>query len=126
MSTFGGPHDTGVGPNEGLALIGSHNSGDFGQLFLAEQPPGTTGLTRRLNPEAFYIACRWDYQVTPKVDLLKSKATVTNPANGKSAQAQPVDWGPAESTGRVADLSPGLARSCNSKPMAWSRSLSTK
>ena len=47
--------------------------------------------------------------MTPKVDLLKSKATVTNPANGKSAQAQPVDWGPAESTGRVADLSPGLA-----------------
>ena len=32
-----------------------------------------------------------------------------NPANGRAADARPVDWGPHISTGRVADLSPGLA-----------------
>jgi hypothetical protein len=34
---------------------------------------------------------------------------VTNPANGKRAYAKPIDWGPDETTRRVADLSPGLA-----------------
>ena len=36
--------------------------------------------------------------------------TVTNPKNGKSELAKPVDWGPNQNTGRVADLSPHLAR----------------
>jgi hypothetical protein len=66
-------------------------------------------LARRLDPASFYLACRWDYNVTSKVQLLNSKATVRNPANGSTAEAQPVDWGPDASTGRVADLSPGLA-----------------
>jgi rare lipoprotein A (peptidoglycan hydrolase) len=35
---------------------------------------------------------------------------VENPANGRVADARPVDWGPNISTGRVADLSPGLAK----------------
>ena len=33
-----------------------------------------------------------------------------NPSNGRVADARPVDWGPNISTGRVADLSPGLAK----------------
>ena len=39
MSTFGGLHDTGVGPNEGLALVNSDS--DFQKLkeyFLEAQP----------------------------------------------------------------------------------------
>src|SRR5207302_1667956 len=76
-------------------------------LFLDTQPPGTTGLARRLNPAFNYIACRWDYSVTPQDFLRKSSVTVS--ANGKSVAASPADWGPNRATGRVTDLSPGLA-----------------
>jgi len=112
MSTFGGPDDTGVAPGEGLALVNSQ--ADFELLreyFLAEQPPGTSGWARRLNPEANYIACRWVYSQTPRSYLLGTLVQVTNPANGETALAKPIDWGPNQNTGRVADLSPGLARS---------------
>ncbi len=112
MSTFGGPDDTGVTPGEGLALVNS--AGDFEHLrdyFLEERPPGTSGWARRLNPETNYIACRWVYSQTPKSYLLGTLVQVTNPGNGKTALAKPVDWGPNQNTGRVADLSPGLARS---------------
>jgi hypothetical protein len=37
-----------------------------------------------------------------------ARALVRSIATGRSALAFPADWGPAEHTGRVADLSPGL------------------
>jgi hypothetical protein len=111
MSTFGGPRDLGMTPDEGLALFTRADlpNPKFAYLFLASPPPGTTGLGRRLNPDAFYFACRWDYSDTSKRFLRNSLATLTNPRNGLWVDARPVDWGPHESTGRVADLSPGLA-----------------
>lgn len=111
MSTFGGPRDPGVKSSEGLALFDPPDVAANGDLFLPQQPPGTTGLAKRLNPDARYLACRWTYAITPK-SFLKAKTTqvkVTNPANNKSAMARPADWGPADFTARVADLSPGLA-----------------
>ena len=108
-SHFGGPNDTGVAEDEGLAFI--YDVEEAPHLFLPEQPPGTTGLARRLDAErAYYIACRWDYQVTPKGLLAdpRYKAAVT--ANGVTMYAYPADWGPHESTGRIADLSPALAK----------------
>ena len=110
ISTFGGPDDKGVSPSEGLALL---NLSDvivpqFRPLFLPKQPAGTCGLARRLNPNAFYLAMRWDYAQTPRAFLRKIKVTCI--ANGIQVEAQPVDWGPHMRTGRVADLSPGLAR----------------
>jgi hypothetical protein len=111
MSTFGGPHDPGVSPTEGLSLFDPADVENNDDLFLPQQPPNTTGLARRLNPDAKYLACRWDFKTTPR-NFLKAKTTkvkVTNPANGTSANARPADWGPAVWTGRVADLSPGLA-----------------
>lgn len=110
MSTFGGPHDFGVRPAEGLALVNEHNRHYFHEYFLSNQPAGTTGMARCLNPDKFYIACRWNYHLTPKHALSAILVEVKNPANGKQAYAKPIDWGPHESTGRVADLSPGLAR----------------
>lgn len=110
MSTFGGPNDNGVGADEGLALMGETDVPRFPGLFLPQQPPNTTGVARRLNPDAYYIACRWDYGVTPQAFLKSVKVRVTNPANGKSEDAQPVDWGPNASTNRIADLSPKLAQ----------------
>jgi len=110
MSTFGGPDDSGVSASEGLALVEPSQLQQVKDYFLPTQPPGTTGLARRLNPKTFYLACRWDYEKTSKSFLLESLVTVTNPQNGKTAQAKPVDWGPNKNTGRIADLSPGLAK----------------
>ena len=45
-SYFGGPEDTGVAADEGLALIADVD--DAPQVFLPFQPEGTTGLARRL------------------------------------------------------------------------------
>jgi N-acetylmuramoyl-L-alanine amidase len=107
-SWFGGPDDEGVDPDEGLAFI--YDVDDAPHLFLEEQPDGTTGLARRLDPDMYYIACRWDYDVTSKQMLLESgqRALVKARKTGKRARAWPADWGPHEDTGRAADISPGL------------------
>ena len=105
VSSFGGPLDMGVAPDEGLAFI--HEIDDRPGLFLPYQPEDTTGLARRLNPAVFYVACRWDYDVTSRDMLLRENAWVGVPG-GSGLRAYPADWGPNENTGRVADISPGL------------------
>lgn len=102
-SWFGGPHDTGVGPHEGLALV--HSARQLPDLFL---PDNGLGLARRLDPDKFFLAMRWDYRVYPASWLLQHTVTVS--AHGRSFDAQPVDWGPNVRTGRIADLSPGLLK----------------
>ena len=109
MSTFGGPDDTRVGPDEGLALVQPGDVGLFPGIFLAKNPADTSGLARRLDPDAYYVACRWDYGITSVKYLQGVEATVTNSATGATATARPVDWGADAGTGRAADLSPGLA-----------------
>jgi len=104
-SWFGGPNDMGVAPDEGLAFIYKYE--ERPDLFLAKQPPGTSGLARRLDPDVFYVACRWDYARTPKT-MLASKVFALVSFQDKSFNAYPADWGPHGQTGRVADLSPGL------------------
>ena len=106
VSHFGGPGDTGVSPDEGLAFI--YDIDDAPQLFLPYQPVGTTGLARRLNPYVHYVACRWDYDVTPKNTLLDGMAMVKSTKTGIQMKAFPADWGPNQNTGRVADVSPSL------------------
>jgi len=105
-SWFGGPNDKGVAPDEDLAFIYEVNQAPH--LFLPAQPPNTTGLARRLSPHAHYIACRWDYDVTPREQLLQDVALVRSVKTGLSLTAFPADWGPHIDTGRIADLSPGL------------------
>ena len=108
-SYFGGPEDNGVSDDEGLAFLSDVQQAP--QLFLPEGTPGTDGmgLARRLNPFVHYVACRWDYSITPKSMLAEgARAMVRGTATGREALAFPADWGPHESTGRVADLSPGL------------------
>ncbi len=109
IDTWGGPNDAGTSADEGLALIDSSEIAQFKKYFLPEQPPGTTGLTRRLDPKAYYIAARWNYRDTSRSFLKTNLVTVKNPKNGRTAQAQAVDWGPSPSTGLVASISPGLA-----------------
>ena len=109
-SHFGGPDDTGVSASEGLAFHYELNEANQ-HLFLPLQPAGTTGLARRLNAKAVsYLACRWDYNITPKAMLQgPDMALVRAPATGREMTAFPADWGPhEEKTGRAADLSPWL------------------
>jgi N-acetylmuramoyl-L-alanine amidase len=108
VSWFGGPNDTGVSPSEGLAFIYSVDMAPH--LFLPDQPPGTSGLARRLDPSKFYIACRWDYDApgTSKDDLLDVKVLIRAPKTGLAFVCEPADWGPHDDTDRVADISPGL------------------
>lgn len=108
VSYFGGPDDMGVAPDEGLAFIYSVDTAPW--LFLDDQPPGTSGLARRLDPNVPYIATRWDYDVHSK-EMLASMdhlALVTAPKTGRQMLCWPSDWGPHHSTNRVADISPGL------------------
>jgi N-acetylmuramoyl-L-alanine amidase len=106
VSWFGGPDDTGVDPDEGLAFI--YEVSDAPHLFLPKQPPGTSGLARRLDPEVFYIATRWDYDETPKDMLPTMLVRVKAQKTGREHFATPADWGPHEDTDRIADISPGL------------------
>jgi hypothetical protein len=111
-STFGGPNDTtGVSPSEGLAMW--YEPEECPWLMLEKQPPGTTGMARRLDPSVFYLACRWPYDVVSKERLRGPEmAMVTNVKTGVSRLAHVADWGPHQAeTGRAADLSPALAES---------------
>ncbi len=98
-------------PSEGLALFDKAdlNNPKYADLFLPAPPPGTTGLGRRLDPQKYYLACRWNYTETSRDLLRDTQVMVENPQNGRQAYARPADWGPNASTGRAADLSPGLA-----------------
>jgi N-acetylmuramoyl-L-alanine amidase len=106
VSWFGGPDDTGVSPDEGLAFI--YEVDDAPHLFLPQQPAGTTGLARRLDPARPYIACRWNYDEVSKEQLLQTVALVRAVKTGKAYPAYPADWGPHQDTDRIADISPGL------------------
>lgn len=115
ISTFGGPEDMGVAPEEGLALI---NEGDlrewwFRRLFLDHYPIGTTGLARRLNPLAFYIAMRWEDHGVGREIARRAIFKLTNPVNDKHVFAQGADFGPALWTRRLVDMSPGCAQRLN-------------
>lgn len=94
-SWFGGPDDTGVREYETLSLY--HYQ-----------------LARDLNPEAMYCAIR--FTRFPGVLFKRSHwkdnicVRVVNPKNDKFIVARIVDWGPAERTGRIIDLSPGAMK----------------
>ena len=110
VSTFGGPHDTGMDAIEGLAIFETieeaqaHGAADF---FMPASEAGAEGLGRRLRVETHYIACRWNYHETSRHFLQDSVAHVS--ANGRTVTARPMDWGPNENTGRVCDMSPAGA-----------------
>jgi len=111
MSTFGGPLDTGVSPSEGLAYVEPNDLHDpwFSDLFLEHQPPGTTGLARRLDPSKYYIAMRVDNANSGGREKVR-RHYYTVIANGARVdEVKLVDWGPNNRTGRVVDMSPGLA-----------------
>jgi len=106
--TFGGPDDLTRRPGEGLSLVSEGDIPFFSSVLLPNQPPGTTGLIRRLDPSKYYIACRWDHSMDRSFLKKGDMAKVSNPRTGKAIKARPVDTGPNEFTNCVADISPGL------------------
>jgi hypothetical protein len=106
-SYFGGHNDFGVDEDEGLAFHYEITSANQ-HLFLPID--SGTELARRLNVHVHYLACRWNYDVTSKGMLANSGqvALVRATKTGLALTAFPADWGPASTTNRVADLSPGL------------------
>lgn len=111
ISSFGGPDDSLVSPSEGLALIERYQ--DKPHLFLSEQPKGTTGLARRLNPESLYCACPWSYSTTPKPILRRSYVKII--FKDKFVFAECSDWGPHPDTGRIIDVSPEVMKRLGTK-----------
>lgn len=110
MSTFGGPKDTGMSPTEGLAIVTNSDIANHAEVAALFLNPAAGALGRNLNSDGtHYIACRWNYKVTPRKYLLKTPVIVRNPVTGVAFAARPVDWGPAAWTNRIADLSDKLA-----------------
>lgn len=78
-----------------------------------------TNNSALLHPLAFiprhYCACRWRYDNLARAlhierreikEYLSSQCVVhvLNPANGRTVEVTPIDWGPARKTGRAIDL----------------------
>lgn len=118
-SSFGGPHDSGVEPQEGLSLIklGDLQEWWFDRCFLIGSAyDRSMGLARNLNPDAFYCAMRWGYTSFENVqgevladytaEQIRRSLFRVGFAN-KFIYVQAVDWGPNLHTGRLIDLSPG-------------------
>lgn len=105
VSWFGGEDDEGVSSSEGLAFLFSVD--DKPEIFLDEQPAGTTGLARRLDSDGSnYFAVRFDYSQFSKEFLAgPAMARITAPKTGKSCLATPADWGPHVDTNRCCDVS---------------------
>ena len=76
--------------------------------FLDEQPEGTTGLARRLDPEEFFIAMRWDYDEICKRTCCGRSVIVRSPDTARAFWARPADWGPNSDTDSICDISNGL------------------
>ncbi len=71
--------------------------------------------------DRYYCAMRWDYTNLPMTEKLAAKSwlskqriLVTHP-NGKKVVVRPADWGPAEWTGRVLDVSYEAMRALSAK-----------
>ena len=116
---WGGPKDE-HGKGGDLALLSPNDvtSDAFKQYFLPAQPAGATGLIKRLNPDSFYVNARWDYSITPRSVLRRTKVRIRKlGADGKPSQeyieAQAVDWGPPASTGFACDVSPAVMKKLN-------------
>ena len=101
VSWFGGPTDSGVLPDERLALYPQIRARDLG-----------TGLLTDL-----YCAMRWDYAAIAAALKLDRASALTTLRNARivvyfstrgqlrSAELRPADWGPASKTGRLIDVS---------------------
>jgi WD40 repeat protein/energy-coupling factor transporter ATP-binding protein EcfA2 len=91
------------------------------QQYFRPQPPGTSGLIARLNPDATFVNARWDYSFTSRSFLRGTKVRLrrVDPDGnvvGQPVLAQPMDWGPPASSRLDFDLSPGAVKALGLAP----------
>lgn len=104
ISTFGGPNDSGMTHNEGLALY-EHKEADLRpDLFRQRATDLTEGSSKRLKNTALYFAYRFP-KAHNRNGLQHSIFWFINPKNGLTIPMSLVDWGPHERTKRVFDIS---------------------
>lgn len=114
-STFGGRDDTGVKPNEPLALLAPNDwKSRLWRALFTEDRDENLGNARNLDPNAHYCAMRWDYNETPR-DVLAHSIVRVIAEDGTCVWCRPADWGPNIRTGRVIDLSPGAIQALGIK-----------
>ena len=109
ISTFGGANDAGMTHTEGLSLYEHHEADLRPDLFFPRSSDPTEGTSKRLRPDALYFAYRFKHEVFFRKDVQQTPFILRNPKNGKMVCVSLVDWGPAEWTGRMFDLSPKAA-----------------
>lgn len=123
MSTFGGAKDKGD-RCYGQALVPADNAYDLYQRHEALVAMGlfvvgatdplprvtdwrgrecTAGISYLLNPKSYYVAMRWARSGRP----VPRRDRVVVLAGDRACVCAPTDWGPAKSTGRNIDISPG-------------------
>jgi hypothetical protein len=110
ISKFGGPNDTGMKWDEGLAFYWDHAfCDDHPQLFNERSKDLSQGTSKRLrNLDAYYIALNIALD-TPISIARNSKWKVANPETGDYVIAVLVDRGPA-ANGRLIDASDAVLR----------------
>lgn len=108
-SIFGGPNDQGMIHDTGLTLYEPLEADRAEPLF----HPGAHDVPtwKRLKIESYYIALPFIGFATGafRRQLQAADFRVSNPKTGKFAVGRIVDRGPAFSTNRLVDLSPGMA-----------------
>ncbi len=109
MSTFGGRDDPDMKNDAGLALYEPREADLRPDLFFPASSDNPNEETwKRLKTTSFYCALRFIQEGSRKV-IQQTPVRITNPTTGQFILAFLVDRGPAESTGRLVDLSPAAA-----------------
>jgi hypothetical protein len=120
MYTFGipgsGATDTEIASSATLSLIEPEEASkpENAPYLVPYQPPGTTGLMRRLNPKSFYVACSYDVHM---FKYLKSHLVLVRnprdpklpPVKAKVVERGPTNVGKYKENDWVIGLSPALA-----------------
>lgn len=110
VSTFGGAGDTGMTLTEGLSIFEHHEADQRLDLFYHRGVNPNVGTSKRLKPDSYYFAYRFPLDPRPDRKVLQATQFLfRNPENGRMVVAWLADWGPHERTGRVFDISPGVA-----------------
>lgn len=108
-SIFGGTLDVGMSKDSGLALYEPWEADLRPDIFLpssAGQPLEATW--KRLRTAFPYIALRFDTSLARSVNQTAAYK-IMHPKTCQFVIAFLVDFGPSESTGRIVDVSPGIA-----------------
>lgn len=110
ISTFGGPSDSGMTMTEGLSIYEHAEADQRLDLFFPRSSNLSVGTSKRLNPKAYFFAYRFPLDPRPdRKTLQNTQFLFRNPVNGRMVVAWLVDYGPAEWTKRVLDISEGAA-----------------